>query len=63
MTKSIEVKRITVYYKKKLILDMKQVNSTWKTVYCPSVPKKAKRRSKKGKFASLFRKHKKWLNR
>lgn len=56
--------RLIVHSKGKLAFDMKLMpNGIWKTVYGPGFADKPKKRGKGGRFASLRRKHMKWLNR
>ncbi len=59
-----EFNRLVVHNNGKLAFDMKRLpDGTWKTIYGPGFARKSKKRSKKGRFASLRRKHTKWLNR
>lgn len=67
MTKCDTFNELIVWNNKKLCFRMtRQASGSWTTVYGPgwhSTSKKRPRRPKTGKFASLMRKHKKWLGR
>lgn len=59
-----ELNRLVVHDNQRLVFDMKLMDDgTWKTVYGPAWPANKKKRPKKGRLATLMRKHKKWLNR
>lgn len=59
-----KLKRVIVRDNKRLVFDMKLMPSgAWHTTYGPAWPGHKKKRPKKGRMATLMRKHKKWLNR
>ena len=67
MTKCDTFNQLVVWNDKKLAFRMtKKSDGSWNTVYGPGwhfESKKRARKGKTGKFASLMRKHKKWLRR